>query len=184
MKIYKKIIPSQYVLSIFDIDYDKLLKQGIKALFFDLDNTIIPYDINVIGTKEQELLEKLSENFKVLVISNSRKKRVKTATSNLKNIGYVKFAKKPLKFGFKKGIKLLNVKKDQVCVIGDQLMTDILGANRTKIKETILVKPVKQRTDHMLTRNNRKLENIFIRKVAKKYPEKYNEVLKSYAESK
>src|SRR5574344_270236 len=99
--IYKKIIPNEYVLSIKDIDYDNLAKQGVKALFFDLDNTIIPYDIYIISDDIKDFLEELNKKFKVLVISNSRKKRVSYATQNLKDIPYVKFARKPLKFGFK-----------------------------------------------------------------------------------
>lgn len=184
MRIYKKIIPSEYVLSINDINYDELKKQGIKALFFDLDNTIIPYDINVIPKEMEDLLHKLNEDFKVLVISNSRYKRVSTACQNLKNIPFVKFARKPLKFGFKKALKKVGVKKEEVCVIGDQMMTDILGARRMKFKHAILVKPVKQRTDHIFTRTNRKIENIFIRKVKRKMPETYEKVLREYAESK
>ena len=182
MRIYKKIIPNEYVLSIKDIDYDNLAKQGVKALFFDLDNTIIPYDINVIPEDIKDFLEELNKEFKVLVISNSRKKRVKFATQNLKSIPYVKFARKPLKFGFKKGLKLLNVKLDEVCIIGDQMMTDILGANRLKAKYAILVHPVKQRSDHIFTRFNRKLEMLFIKKVKRKMPETYEKVLKAYAE--
>lgn len=184
MRIYKKIIPSQYVKSIHDINYDELKKQGIKALFFDLDNTIIPYDINVIPNEMEELLHNLNKEFKVLVISNSRLKRVSTACKNLKDIPYVKFARKPLKFGFKKALKKVQVKREEVCVIGDQMMTDIFGARRMKFGEAILVKPVKQRTDHIFTRFNRRIENIFIRKVKRKLPETYEKVLKEYAESK
>ena len=56
MRIYKKIIPNEYVLSIKDIDYDNLAKQGVKALFFDLDNTIIPYDIYIIPDDIKDFL--------------------------------------------------------------------------------------------------------------------------------
>lgn len=184
MRIYKKIIPSKYVHSIMDINYNELKEQGIKALFFDLDNTIIPYDINVIPTNIKDFLENLNKDFKVLIISNSRYKRVSNACKNLDEIPFVKFARKPLKFGFKKALKKVNVKRDEVCVIGDQIMTDILGANRMKFKKAILVRPVKQRTDHIFTRFNRKIENIFIRKVKRKKPEIYKEVLKEYAEEK
>lgn len=180
--IYKKIIPSEYVLSIKDIDYKNLKKQGVKALFFDLDNTLIPYDISIIPDDIKEFLEELNKEFKVLIISNSRIKRVSYATQNIKDIPFVKFARKPLKVGFKKGLKLLNVKKEDTCIIGDQLMTDIFGANRLKVKHSILVKPVKQKSDHLSTRINRKLEMIFIKKVKNKLPDKYERVLKAYVE--
>jgi predicted HAD superfamily phosphohydrolase YqeG len=41
MSVYQKCIPTEYVSSIFEIQYENLKKQGIKSLFFDLDNTII-----------------------------------------------------------------------------------------------------------------------------------------------
>ena len=184
MRIYKKIIPSYYHLSIKDINYQELKEQGIKALFFDLDNTIISYDVDEVLGETKEFLENLTKDFKVLVISNSRKPRVSKACQNLIDIPYVSFAKKPLKFGFKKALKKVNVKRDEVCVIGDQMMTDVFGANRMKFGKTVLVHPVKQKSDHILTRTNRRIENIFIRKVKKKMPETYEKVLKAYAENK
>ena len=184
MKLHKKVIPSYFVNSILDIDFNQLKEQGVKALFFDLDNTLIPYDINVISEETQKFLEDLLIDFKVVVISNSRKKRVSNATKNLQNIPYVKFARKPLKFGFKKALKLAGVKASEAAAIGDQLMTDVFGANRLKFNKTILVFPIKQKSDHILTRFNRRLENKFIKKVAKTEPEKYDEVLRAYVERK
>ena len=62
------------------------------------------------------------------------------------------------------------------------MMTDILAANRLKAKYSILVHPVKQRSDHIFTRFNRRLEMLFIKKVKRKMPETYEKVLKAYAE--
>lgn len=184
MKLYKKIIPTSFVLSIKDINYEELKEQGVKALFFDLDNTLIPYDIDIIPEETKAFLEELNESFKVLIISNSRVKRVSKAVSVLDDIPYVKFAKKPLKFGFKKALKKVNVKASEVAIIGDQLMTDVFGANRLKAKASILVFPIKQKSDHIFTRFNRRIEKHFIKKVKKKMPEKYNEVLRPYEEHK
>ncbi|VEU80669.1 YqeG family HAD IIIA-type phosphatase [Haploplasma axanthum] len=184
MKWHNKFIPSLYVKSIKEIDYNFLKEQGIKALFFDLDNTLIPYDIDVIPIDIKEFLEELNKDFKIVVVSNSRKKRVSTASAILTNIPYVKFSRKPLKFGFKKALKLSGVKRNEVAAIGDQMMTDIYGANRMKFKMAILVHPIKQKSDHFLTRFNRKMENKIIKKIKKNNIDKYNEVLKAYAESK
>ncbi|MDY0276881.1 MAG: YqeG family HAD IIIA-type phosphatase [Acholeplasma sp.] len=180
MKFYKKFIPTQYVKDIKEIKYDCLLKQGIKALFFDLDNTIIPYDISVIPPEIKNYLEQLNEDFKVVVVSNSRKKRVYNATINLEKINVVKFARKPFKFGFKKALKFVGLKPSEVALIGDQLMTDVYGGNRMKFKEIILVKPVKQKSDHLFTRINRYFERRMIKKISIKEPEIYEKVLSQY----
>ena len=64
-------------------------------------------------------------------------------------------------------------------MIGDQILTDIIGANRLGIK-SILVNPIKRKTDHVFTRINRKLEKYIINKIIKKYPYLINEALKEY----
>jgi len=182
MTWHNKFIPSRYYQSFYDIPYQELKNQGIKALFFDLDNTILPYDIEVLPKDISDYLEELAKDFKVIVVSNSKKKRVKKAVGHLNGIPYVKFAKKPLKFGFKQALKLADVKAFETCFIGDQVMTDILGSSRMKFREKILVYPVKKRSDHFLTRINRKFEKLIFKRIQKKYPEKYAEVLKPYVE--
>lgn len=177
----KKFIPFAYAKSIFDVDYENLRKQGVTTLFFDLDNTIISYDEHIIEGERLKLLEALSKTFKVLIISNSKIKRVSNAVEHT-GLPYVHFATKPLKRGFKKGLKKVQSKRSEVAVIGDQLMTDCFGANRMKFK-AILVYPVVKKSDHKYTRFNRKLERFVIKKIMKKYPKLYEERLKAYVES-
>ena len=75
------------------------LKAGKKALLFDLDNTIIDYHEEVLDLASIEFIKELSKDFKVLVISNSGKKRVEKAVA--KEFPFVYHATKPLKRGFK-----------------------------------------------------------------------------------
>jgi HAD superfamily phosphatase (TIGR01668 family) len=77
------------------------------------------------------------------------------------------FAKKPLKRGFYKAQKLLGIEKvEEIAVAGDQLFTDVLGANRVGMI-SILVEPVDKR-DLWHTKIKRPVEEIFIRKYVKK----------------
>ncbi|MFU8792470.1 MAG: YqeG family HAD IIIA-type phosphatase [Acholeplasmataceae bacterium] len=178
MALYLKCIPNQYVHHIFNIDYDALAKQGIKALFFDLDNTIIGYDEAHIDDKSLALLRKLSQSFKVLIISNSNKKRVLKATANVE-FPVMWRGVKPLKFGFKKALKKVSKQSHEVALIGDQLMTDVLGGNRMGF-ETILVNPVVPKSDIWMTKMNRMFEKWILRKIAKKEPALYQERLAPY----
>jgi|SRR5690606_9189352 len=179
MAIYKKCIPDLYVKSIYEINYDELKKQGKNALLFDLDNTIIDYNQTKLEQKAIDFLNSLEKDFKVIVISNSHYKRVFEAIGH--QFKFVHFAKKPLKFGFKKAIKMLNVKKDEVVMIGDQLMTDCFGGKRMGFT-TVLVEAVKRSSDKLPTRINRKIESYFLNKIKRKEPKRYEEVLKAYAE--
>jgi HAD superfamily phosphatase (TIGR01668 family) len=181
MSVYQKCIPTEYVSSIFEIQYENLKKQGIKSLFFDLDNTIIAYDEQQLSEQHVSFFNALRKDFNILIMSNSGYNRVSKAMVNL-DLPYIWHAKKPLGFGFKKGLKMLNAKKSETLIIGDQLMTDVFGATRFGIK-SILVASVKRKSDRKITKFNRKLENHFLKKIEKKLPDLYQERLKTYVDN-
>ena len=73
----KKFCPKIYQKNIYSINYQKLKKEGIKCLLFDLDNTCIPYKNNKMPKKIKDLFDKLVKmNFKVIIFSNSPKRRL------------------------------------------------------------------------------------------------------------
>jgi uncharacterized protein len=180
MKVYLKCIPDAYVRNIRDIDYKNLKKQGINALFFDLDNTIISYKDEMLDDDAIQFLNNLKVDFKIVIISNSGKTRVDGAT---KNSGFdtVSSGMKPTKSGFKRALLLADANVDETCVIGDQLMTDIFGAKRMGF-HAILVKAVSRKTDRWMTKINRMIEKKMLKKIMKKEPILYKERLKAYVE--
>ncbi len=181
MSVYQKCIPDAYVASIFEIQYANLKKQGIKSLFFDLDNTIIAYDEIKLNKKQVTFFKELKKDFNILIMSNSGYKRVSKAMEDL-DLPFIWHAKKPLSFGFKKGLKALDTKKSETLIIGDQLMTDIYGATRFGIK-SILVGSVKRKSDRKITKMNRKIESFILKKIEKKCPDLYRERLKTYVDN-
>lgn len=176
MAFYKKFLPTDYVENIYKINYDFLKKQGVKSLFFDLDNTLIAYDEDVILGESLSLLESLSKDFNIVVVSNSPKKRVMKAVSHF---DYIHFARKPLKVGLKKAINIVKNQKHEVCLIGDQVLTDVFGANRLGI-DVILVKPLKKSSDKWITSFNRKIAQKILKGVKKRYPKRYSETIELY----
>ena len=64
MSVYQKCIPHDYYATIFEIPYQKLKEQGIKSLFFDLDNTIIAYDEEELSHKQIEFINDLQHLFR------------------------------------------------------------------------------------------------------------------------
>ncbi|QWB96557.1 YqeG family HAD IIIA-type phosphatase [Mycoplasmatota bacterium] len=176
MAFYKKFIPVSYYPNIFDIDYQTLTKQGVKSLFFDLDNTIIAYDEQKMSEKTFAFLKELQKDFKIIIVSNSQKSRVKLAADQYP---YVHFAKKPLLFGLKKAVRMAGFEKDEVVLIGDQVMTDVFGANRLKIK-SILIKPIKKSSDKWITSLNRFFAKCILKGVKKRYPKAYKELIEPY----
>lgn len=113
----------------------QLLKdRGIKLLLCDLDYTLaakrVPHpDETVHGW----LKEMQSEGIRIVIISNNRHpKRVLTFCHEL-GVAYIGRAQKPRRRGFKEAMEMMNVTAKETAMLGDKLLTDMLGANRTGI---------------------------------------------------
>lgn len=162
----EKFIPDIYQKSIFTIDYKKLKSCGIRCILFDVDNTLAPISTVKPSRKVKDLVERLKEmGFRVLIVSNASKKRL-TPFKEILEIDVSASSKKPFGWKFRKILKEYNYKVNEVAIIGDQMITDVLGGNRVGIT-TILVNPISSK-DQLLTHIIRFLENIVIRKAMKK----------------
>lgn len=161
----KLLVPKMYQESIYTIDYDKLKKNNIKCLLFDLDNTCIGYHEKFPTKELEELFNKLTKmGFKVIIFTNAPQKRV---------VPFVKLhvichasSKKPFKKNFKKIMKQYRLAKEEICIIGDQLFTDILGGNKVGIN-TCLVNPL-TKEDLIFTKIFRMLENFYFKRMQSK----------------
>lgn len=122
-------IPDMYMESVFKIDYKKLKKMKIKCVIFDLDNTLAAYSTSKPNKKLCEFITMLSEDFKVIIMSNGTKNRVRPFKEGL-NIDSSHSSKKPLLGKYKKILSTFSFEPSEVACVGDQLLTDILGANR------------------------------------------------------
>lgn len=152
----KQFIPDQYVKSIYDISIEELKENGIKGIITDLDNTLIEWDRADATEEVVAWFEEVRKHgFEIVIVSNNNEKRVKSFSEPHK-VTFIHSARKPLSRAFKTAAKLMKLKREEVVVIGDQLLTDVLGGNRSGF-QTILVVPVAQ-TDGVLTRVNRRIE--------------------------
>lgn len=147
--------PDMYKKDIFEIDYQKLKDKGIKCLIFDLDNTLGLLEHERCPVKTKKLLKGLQKDFLILISSNNTKKRIKPYLKDL-GIGGVAFSLKPLTRGLRKIKRDYGLKKKEMVMIGDQIVTDILSGNKFKIM-TILVDPLGKK-DLKITGLNRAVE--------------------------
>lgn len=164
--LIKKFLPNEQVDTVFDIDPIALKEKGIKGIITDLDNTLVPWDVADATPEVIDWFAQMKEHgLQVIVISNNNESRVKIFSEPL-NIPYLPSAKKPLKRTFNRGARQMGLRNDEVAVVGDQLLTDVLGGNLAGF-HTILVTPIVQ-TDAMITKFNRKIERSILRKLRKK----------------
>ena len=156
-----KFKPNMYVKNIFEIDYKKLKDRDIKVLLFDFDNTIIEKGNNVIDKKTLKFLNSLKSNFIIYVVSNSLNKSKLNLVCSKLDLPYIGNARKPFKSGYKK-LKFKNIKNEQIAMIGDQLITDVWGANKIGYF-SILIDPITN-NEHIWTKVNRVFERIIQKK--------------------
>jgi len=164
------LYPDYYLNNITNISLELIEKENIKGLILDVDNTLIDFNHKTIEGLE-EWCNNLKENgVKFCVLSNSNKRKKVEKISNLLGVPYIFFAMKPFKKGFKESAKLLNLNNKEIAVVGDQIFTDVLGANRCKMK-SILVKPIAEK-DYLITIIKRPLEKYILKKYEEKQKNK------------
>lgn len=167
--MFSKYKPTWMVDAIYKITPNQLKKLGIKAVLTDLDNTLIAWN-NPDGTEElwTWILEMKNAGIPVVVVSNNKSSRIERAVQKFE-LDYVSRALKPSTRGFREAQKKLNLLSDELVMVGDQIMTDVRGANAAGIR-SILVRPIVD-TDSWKTRINRFFERKIMKHLAKKHPE-------------
>ena len=173
----KQFIPNEFHDTFFDIDFTSLYNQGYRLILTDLDNTLISYAETTPNNQIHEKFQQLKElGFEIILVSNNMQERINAFCEPLDVQGFAS-ARKPLLYGFKKAFdaKKIPATRSETIIIGDQLMTDIYGANRFGVYN-ILVNPIKRKTEKWYTKFNRRIEEKMLQKIKQKYPENYREL--------
>lgn len=157
------LYPNAYLKKVEDINIELLQKNKLKALILDLDNTLIDYNKNLSDSIIQWAKELKGQGVKLYILTNTNDKQKVENVAEKLGIPYESFAKKPFKKGFLKIQKILNIKPENIAVVGEQIFTDIIGGNRCNMY-TILVDPICYK-DYWYTAWKRPIEN----KIKNKY---------------
>ncbi len=156
------LFPKYYLKNVTEFTIEMIKDNGIKGVILDVDNTLIDYYRNMPEGTEKWCKDLQKQGIKFCIASNSNKKeKVETVAKQL-NIPYIFFAKKPLKSGLNKAKKIMDLESNEIAVIGDQIFTDVLGANRCKML-SVLVDPIEEK-DIFITIIKRPIENLIKKK--------------------
>lgn len=141
----ERFYPNEYLNSVYDIDFEMYHKQGIRGIISDIDNTLVPHgapaDDRII-----ELFEKIHDmGFDTCLISNNKEPRVEPF-AYVVNSKYIYDAHKPDTKNYIKAMELMGTDKNSTLFIGDQIFTDVWGANRTGI-QTVMLKPISKKEE-------------------------------------
>lgn len=161
-----KLKPDSFFDSVKDITVDYIKKLGKRGVILDIDDTLSGHNNEVFDEDVRAWLSSLQEaGIRVCLLSNNSKERAQKAAMSL-GLSAIGRARKPLKRGFYDAALRMGLPLEDVCVIGDQIFTDILGGNRLNLY-TILVEPMTMRATP-LSRLKRFLERPVMKSIRRK----------------
>ena len=136
----ERFFPGEYVDSTYEIDFDRLYGDGYRGVIFDIDNTLVPHGAPA-DERACALFAHLKElGYHCMLLSNNKEPRVKMFNDAVQ-VSYIYKAGKPNPANYRKAMEQMGTDEKNTLFVGDQIFTDVYGANRTGIR-TILVKPI------------------------------------------
>lgn len=141
-----------------EITPEFLTANDITGLLVDIDNTIVPWRGENPSTEIQGWIKRLKQAGVVLTLLSNAGGRRAARMSEILDVPVVAPAKKPFRSGYRRGLEILGLSKQQVAAVGDQVFMDVFGGNRSGVR-TILVEPV-SRHEFFGTRLLRQAEKI------------------------
>lgn len=163
-----RFYPGEYLDSTYEIDFARLYAEGYRGIIFDIDNTLVPHGAPADDRAKKLFIHLKELGYQCVLLSNNKEPRVKLFNDAVQ-VQYIFKAGKPSVKNYVKAMELMHTGKDNTLFVGDQIFTDVYGANRAGIR-TILVKPIhpKEEIQIVLKRYLEKIVLFFYHKSLKK----------------
>ena len=134
--------PKYYIESLLSLTPQMLKERGIDLLVLDLDNTVSPYDEQYPTEAVLSWTEDMKQGgIQLYFVSNSKKIRPDVFAKAM-DIPFIKHARKPSPKYIRKAAEDTGVPLSRTALAGDQIFTDVLGANLAGVS-SVLVRPIK-----------------------------------------
>ncbi|MEI8128601.1 MAG: YqeG family HAD IIIA-type phosphatase [bacterium] len=153
--------PDFILKNIYEIDLALLKTEGIRAIFFDLDSTIMVSKSGEYHEKTENWLKEVDKDFFIAVITNNKHSDYLAKVKSVSNFQIIGNAKKPSTKAMKALLAKINISPQEVVIVGDRPLTDILAGKLLGAK-TILVGSINAENEGYATRFVRWLERRFI----------------------
>ena len=138
--MFQRFFPNEYYDSTYHIDFQAFYDKGYRAVLFDVDNTLVEHDAPA-NARAKALIQKLKDmGYGVCFVSNNDEERVKSFNEQV-GATYVYKAGKPSTRGYVQAMQKLGTDRTNTLFVGDQIFTDIWGANNAQLY-SILVQPI------------------------------------------
>ena len=157
------IEPSYNIDSIYDIDILSLKENGIKALFFDLDSTLMKSKSGKFSFETLQFLNDLKTKFHLAIISNNPNDDYINLAKSQTDIKIYHKAHKPNPKVLLQACKDFNIEPYQAAMVGDRPLSDILAGKNANMT-TILVDSISKEEENKIVRFARFLERLTIKR--------------------
>ena len=148
--------PTLYRRRITDVTVEDLHQMGAHCLLLDVDNTLTTHDAPDLTPAVSAWLEEMGKQFVLVIVSNNHAERVAPFAEKI-GLPFHALARKPLPGGFWEAGAVHQMAAEECVVIGDQIFTDILGANLAGMK-SILLEPIQLEEKQKFIAFKRKIE--------------------------
>lgn len=143
--MFRNFYPKEYMKSTYDIDFAKYREKGYRAVIFDIDNTLVEHGAPA-DERSIQLIERLKAlGYDIVLLSNNKEPRVKRFNEAV-HVKYIYKAEKPLTKNYNAAMVMMGSDVTNTLFVGDQLFTDVWGANRAGIY-SILVQPIDKKEE-------------------------------------
>ena len=143
--MFQKFYPDAYYTSTYQIPFQQLYQEGFRGIIFDIDNTLVPHG-KPVDDRSRELIGRLAVmGFHIVFLSNNKEPRVKPFADAVKQ-PYIFKAGKPGIKNYEAAMRKMKTTKATTLFVGDQLFTDVWGANNVGLR-TFLVQPINKKEE-------------------------------------
>lgn len=154
--------PTLYRRRITDVTVEDLHRMGVRGVLLDVDNTLTTHDAPDLTDEVKAWLATMQEEgFSLMVVSNNKPERVAPFAEKI-GLPYTALAHKPMPSGYKRAAAMLGVPKKECVAIGDQIFTDIMGANLSGMT-SILLEPIQPEVEQKFIVFKRKIERLLLK---------------------
>ncbi len=154
--------PTLYRRRITDVTAEDLRRMGVRGILLDVDNTLTTHDAPDLTAEVKAWLDTMQqEGFSLIIVSNNKPERVAPFAEKI-GLPFVALAHKPMPSGYKTAARAMGLPRKECVAIGDQIFTDIMGANLTGIP-SILLEPIQPEVEQKFIVFKRKIERVLLK---------------------
>ena len=156
---------TRYVASLPLVSVEGLVRDGVRLVLLDRDNTCVPRDARVAPDAVTAWLDRAREaGLELCLVSNNFHTSHVSRTARELGVDFVDHAMKPLPLALRRAMRRAGARPEKTVMIGDQVFTDVAAGNLAGVR-TVLVRP-QSRTDLWYTHVFRVFERLALRGVS------------------